>query len=110
MFRAGWEFLYVPDVVVEHAPSARGRHPTRSYWPRTMRNRAIIVRKYLPWWVAWMHVLIWGAMTGIRAAQTGGGWLWPVETMEGLRLPVQRRRLSWHDLRRLHRMGGRVFW
>jgi GT2 family glycosyltransferase len=110
LYRAGWELLYVPGVVVEHDPSARGRHPERSYWPLTMRNRAIIARKYLPWWAACGHLLIWAVLTAVRSARADSGRRWPAAAFAGLRQPVQRGPLSWNILKRLHRMGGRVLW
>jgi GT2 family glycosyltransferase len=107
---AGWELLYEPGILVEHCPSDSGRAPEAYYWPWTMRNRARTARKYLPLIVATIHLTLWAGLTLWRSASTGGLRHWPTETLQGLRTPVDRQTLSWSTMRKLHEMGGRVFW
>ncbi len=106
----GWGLQYFPSVQVEHRPSTRGRASATDYWPTTMRNRCITVRKYLPAMIAIPHLLCWAGLTLGYSIRAGRVRLWWRETTNGLRAPVVRNQLRWPTLRTLHTIGGRVFW
>jgi GT2 family glycosyltransferase len=110
LLSAGWGLEYVPEILVEHLPADAGRTPANDYWPWTMRNRVITVRKFLPLCVAVPHLAVWAVLTMWQAAGAKSLRRWLTATWAALRREVDRRPMDWRSLRRLHRIGGRVFW
>jgi GT2 family glycosyltransferase len=112
LIRSGWRLLYDPAIVVEHRPSLKGRSVAPRVPALRLRNRLILVRRYLPAPVAAFHGAAWGARTLLEAARLGvpGVTAWLRAWGDGLRQPVDRRPLSWRALLEAHRLGGRVLW
>lgn len=104
----GWKLWYEPSIEVEHRPSTRGRSAVIP--ANTIRNRFMIVRRYLPGIVQPLHLGVWIALTLLQAARSNAVGTWLSSLMAGLRVPVSRRRLSWRLLMRIHRLGGRVLY
>jgi hypothetical protein len=107
--RAGGSFFYEPAVVVEHRPSARGRSLNPEVPALRLRNRLLLVRRYLPVPVAVVHGGTWAARTFVEAARAGRIRPW-LRAWRGLREPVLRTPLDRRTLVELHRLGGRVLW
>ncbi|MCA1692065.1 MAG: glycosyltransferase family 2 protein [Actinobacteria bacterium] len=110
LMQEGWRLLYDPKIVVEHRPSSRGRAVAPRVSALRLRNRLLIVRRYLPAPIAVVHAAIWGIRTFGEARTAGGLRAWGGAWTEGLRQPVLRRPLPWRKLFEIHRLGGRVLW
>ncbi len=104
----GWTLWYEPSIVVEHRPSGLGR--SGSVPAYTIRNRVLIVRRYLPWVLNPVHLSAWCVLTAIQAVRAGALSEWAAGLRDGWRLPVRRRTLPWWLLVRIHRLGGRVLY
>jgi GT2 family glycosyltransferase len=104
----GWTLWYEPAVVVEHRPSERGRSGSISAY--TIRNRVLIVRRYLPWFLQPVHLSVWCVLTVLQAARAGAISAWLRGLRDGWQLPVRPRRLSWLLLVQIHRLGGRILY
>jgi GT2 family glycosyltransferase len=107
--RAGGEFFYEPGVVVEHRPSSLGRSLNPEVPALRLRNRLLLVRRYLPAPVAVVHGGAWAARTFVEAVRAGHIRPW-LRAWRGLREPVDRAPLDRRTLVRMHRLGGRVLW
>lgn len=106
--REGWALWYDPALRIEHRPSHRGRAIAPMVPAMTIRNRLVYVRRHLRVGVALPHALMWLAKTFVIAVRARGIRVWASAALEGLRRPVERRPLSWPQLREIHRRGGRV--
>ena len=112
LMRSGWHLLYDPAIAIEHRPSVRGRSVAPRVPALRLRNRLILVRRYLPAPLAAFHAAAWGARTLVEAGALGAPGLmaWLRACREGLGQPVDRRPLRWRTLLEIHRLGGRVLW
>lgn len=107
--RAGGTFFYAPEVVVEHRPSPRGRSLDPEVPALRLRNRFLLVRRYLPAPIAIVHGGAWAARTFVESVRAGQIRPW-LRAWRGLREPVVRTPLDRRTLVELHRLGGRVLW
>ncbi len=110
IMRQGGTVRYEPSIVVEHRPSDRGRGFNPHVPALRLQNRLLMVRKHLPWAVGVVHAGAWAARTFREAVRAHGIGPWLRAWNMGLRLPVERRPLTFSALRRIHRDGGRVWW
>ena len=108
--RDGWSLFYDPAVVVEHRPSQRGRGLAPQTPGFRLRNRLLLVRRHLPWPVAFVHATVWAERTFVEALRTRALRPWLRAWRDGLRAPVHREPLSYSLLWAIHRRGGRTFW
>lgn len=104
----GGTLWYEPSIAVEHRPSANGRSAVIP--ANTVRNRILIVRRYLPPVVQPVHLTVWFVITAVQAKRAKAMRAWASSFIAGWRLPVSRRVIPWRQLIRIHRMGGRVFY
>lgn len=99
----GWTIRYEPKIVVEHPHSEVGRHAEG--WYQTGRNRVLVARRNLPYWVMLPHTLIW-LFAGIvlasgspnRRAYVRGWWA-------GWRYRVAHRPIRFATVLTLTRLG-----
>ena len=110
LLRDGWQIRFDPGLAVVHRPSMHGRSIAPTVPALRFRNRIVYARRHLPWAIAIVHILAWAVRTGCEALAAGHMGPWFRAGPEGCRLPIQRRPLSWSKLRRIHSLGGRVFW
>ena len=110
LLRRSWRLVYDPSIVVEHRPSSRGRSVAPRVPALRLRNRLVLVRRYLPLPIAVLHAGAWGLRTLGEARAADGVKVWAGAWREGLREPVDRRPLGWRQLLEIHRHGGRVLW
>jgi hypothetical protein len=57
-----------------------------------------------------VHAAAWGMRTLVEATRARGLARWRAAWSDGLRQPVPREPLSYRQLWRMHRHGGRVLW
>jgi len=55
LLKAGFQVLYLPDVLVAHVPDPIGRSPER-YLRHVVRNDCLFALRYLPWPAACVHL------------------------------------------------------
>jgi GT2 family glycosyltransferase len=106
----GGVLRYEPAITVVHRPSPRGRAPAPNIPALRLRNRLLLARRHLPAGVAVVHAAAWGLRTLREAWSAHGVREWCGAWRDGVTLPVVRRPLSYRELRRVHRHGGRVWW
>ena len=106
----GWDLWYDPEIVVEHRPSTRGRGLAPQTPALRLRNRLLLVRRHLPWPLAFVHATAWAARTLVEALHARALGPWFGAWRDGLREPVDRRPLRLSLLWDVHRRGGRVLW
>jgi GT2 family glycosyltransferase len=108
--QAGHRIRWLHDARVEHRPSTAGRMTSGVKAGSHGRARIWLARAYLPWPIALLHAGIWILLTGREALGARDMRPWVRYVREGLTWPVQRRRMTFAQLRRLHAIGGRVFY
>jgi GT2 family glycosyltransferase len=107
--QAGYRIRWLHDARVEHRPSASGRMASGIKAGSHARARIWLARSFLPLPIAVIHAAAWILVTGREAAQARDLRVWARYVGEGLMWPVQRRRMTPIQLRRLYQVGGRVF-
>jgi GT2 family glycosyltransferase len=108
--RLGWDLRYDPVITVEHRPSSRGRSVAPTVPALRLRNRIVLARRHFPAVVAAVHITAWAMRTGREAAKSRKLRPWLEAWPEGARHAVERRPLTWSQLRTVQSRGGRVWW
>jgi len=73
LVNAGWRIRYVPEILVFHRKSPKGRD-TLCLSYRLVRNRGYLAVKYMPFPYLLSHLVLWGGfalLQAIRARQLG---------------------------------------
>jgi GT2 family glycosyltransferase len=101
---AGWRIRYRGDLAVHHPATSPARHEGAT--ERTARNRVWLARRRLPLALAVAYVLVWTAITTLRARSFGE----LAELARGLRGGLRtsagdRRPMRWSTALRMTRLG-----
>jgi len=66
LLNAGWTMQYIPNIVILHRTSPKGREQLRRSY-RLIRNRLYLALKNLPWLFVITHYVLWGGFAFIQA-------------------------------------------
>ena len=108
--RLGWELNYRPDLAVEHRPSTRGRGIAPEVPAMRLRNRIVFARRHLPLPIALVHGSIWAAKSVPDLVRAQGFSRWATAIRDGLNYPLERKPLTYSQLKVIHDRGGRVLY
>lgn len=104
LWDADWRIRYEPDVVIGHP--ARAAHRTELYYRLNARNRVWVARRNLPLPLACAHVLVWSAVTVLRARRGTSLAVWFAGLREGYTSDCGARRpMRWRTVLRLTAAG-----
>jgi GT2 family glycosyltransferase len=110
LIRRGGILEYVPELVVVHSPSSRGRGHSGELPALRLRNRIWLARRHLPWLVAIVHISLWSARTLVEAIRAAAITGWLRALLIGLTTDEHRTPVTISTALRVHRLGGRSFW
>jgi len=109
---AGFEILYVPDVVVKHKKSAGGRPDKKEQWRLMLTNRMRVSIRHLPWRYVLLSTVVW---SGFVLYKTRGSLRSVIKAYRDVfpdlqNLYEQRDVIGTHTRRRIAELNGRLWY
>lgn len=99
----GWTLLYEPDIVVYHPRVEVGRHADG--WYQSGRNRVLVARRNLPWWLVGPHTAVWLVAGTAKANDWDERRAYLRGWRTGWGMPVAREPMSPSTAGRLTKLG-----